>query len=130
MSPPDDRLATLTAHARAFVQERDWEQFHSPRNLAMALQVEAGELLELYLWCRDEGPQPLSQHRADQVASEAADVLLCLLNFCDQAGVDLARAFYDKLEVARQKYPVERARGSARKYDEPDSPPPVEPQES
>jgi dCTP diphosphatase len=114
----DDRLSTLQAHARAFVDERDWAQFHNPRNLAMALSVEASELLELYLWSTDDGPQPIADSRQARVAGEAADVLLCLLNFCDRAGVDLERAFYEKLEVAKKKYPVEKSRGSARKYDE------------
>lgn len=118
MSAPDDRLSAMRDAARQFVAERDWEQFHSPRNLAMALSVEASELLELYLWSRDDGPQPLSDKRAAEVAGEAADVLLCLLNFCDRAGIDLSAAFYEKLEVARQKYPIDKARGSALKYDE------------
>lgn len=118
MNPDPDSLRALQAAARAFVAERDWAQFHSPRNLAMALSVEASELLELYLWSRDDGPQPLSEKRAAEVAGEAADVLLCLLNFCDRADIDLAAAFYEKLEIARQKYPVDQARGSALKYDE------------
>ncbi|MFK7928065.1 MAG: nucleotide pyrophosphohydrolase [Myxococcota bacterium] len=114
----DDRLETLQRLAHEFVQERDWAQYHSPRNLAMALSVEASELLELYLWTADAGPQPINETRKARVAGEAADVLLCLLNFCDQAGIDLATAFHDKLEVARQKYPVEQAKGRALKWDE------------
>jgi NTP pyrophosphatase (non-canonical NTP hydrolase) len=111
-------LAELQAQVVAFSEARDWAQFHSPRNLAMALQVEASELLELYLWCADDGPQPLSDARASQVAGEAADVLMCLLNFCERSGVDLAAALEAKLEVAARKYPVERVRGQALKYDE------------
>lgn len=116
--PVEDRLAALQDLARTFVQERDWSRYHSPRNLAMALSVEASELLELYLWSADEGPQPLSEARRERVAHEAADVLLCLLNFCDQAEVDLAAAFHEKLAIARQKYPVDQARGRALKWDE------------
>lgn len=111
-------LSELTELVRDFSDERDWGQFHSPRNLAMALSVEANELLELYLWCDDDGPQPRIVERAPRVADEAADVLLCLLNFCDRAGVDLEAAFRDKLARAEQKYPAERVRGQARKYDE------------
>lgn len=111
-------LDELTARVRAFVEARDWEQYHSPRNLAMALSVEAGELLELYLWCSDDGPQPLAPERAPRVAGEAADVLMCLLNFCDRAGIDLARALDEKLAVAERKYPADRVRGRALKYDE------------
>lgn len=111
-------LEELTEQATAFVNERDWAQYHSPRNLAMALSVEANELLELYLWTTDDGPQPLSATRQAKVADEAADVLLCLLNFCDQANVDLATAFEAKLARAREKYPADRVRGKALKYDE------------
>lgn len=118
MSEPTDRIGDLQQLARDFVTERDWAQFHSPRNLAMALSVEAGELLELYLWTDDDGPQPLTESRRQRVAHEAADVLLCLLNFCDQADVDLSAAFHEKLAIARQKYPAEQARGRALKWDE------------
>jgi len=118
MSEPTDRLSELQDLAREFVRERDWSQYHSPRNLAMALSVEAGELLELYLWSTDQGPQPLHEARRERVAHEAADVLLCLLNFCDQADVDLAQAFHEKLAIAREKYPVDKARGRALKWDE------------
>ncbi|MEN0061864.1 MAG: nucleotide pyrophosphohydrolase [Myxococcota bacterium] len=111
-------LADLSARVRAFAEARDWGRYHSPRNLAMALSVEAGELLELYLWCTDEGPQPLHPPRAAKVADEAADVLICLLNFCDRAGIDLASALDAKLRKAEAKYPVERVRGQALKYHE------------
>lgn len=111
-------LDELTRDCRAFVQARDWEQYHSPRNLAMALSVEAGELLELYLWCADDGPQPLAESRQPKVADEAADVLMCLLNFCDRAGVDLEAALASKLARAEQKYPADRVRGRALKYHE------------
>lgn len=118
MPSPDDRIATLTAEVRAFADARDWARFHSPRNLAMALSVESSELLELYLWCDDEGPQPLHPDRQPRVAEEAADVLMCLLNFADRAGIDLAEALRAKLVDAEAKYPVDKARGRALKYDE------------
>lgn len=111
-------LADLQARVRAFADARDWEQFHSPRNLAMALSVEASELLELYLWSADDGPQPLNPDRAPKVAEEAADVLFCLLNFCERTGVDLGEALERTLAKAERKYPAERVRGSALKYDE------------
>ena len=111
-------LDELTALVRDFAAERDWQQFHSPRNLAMALSVEANELLELYLWSSDEGPQPLNPDRNPRVADEAGDVLMCLLNLCDRAGVDLEAALKSKLERAALKYPVDVVRGKALKYDE------------
>lgn len=111
-------LTDKTAALRAFNQARDWGQFHNPRNLAMALSVEAAELLELFLWCTDDGPQPALPERRERVDDEAADVLICLLNLCDKAGVDLEAAFWQKLKKNEAKYPVERARGNMRKHDE------------
>ncbi len=114
----DSDIHAMRAALRRFNDARDWGQFHSPRNLAMALSVETAELLELYLWCRDDGAQPALPERAARVAEEAADVLICLLNLCERAGVDLPAAFWDKLARNEERYPVERARGSLRKHDE------------
>jgi NTP pyrophosphatase (non-canonical NTP hydrolase) len=111
-------LAELQARVVAFSEAREWGRFHSPRNLAMALSVESAELLELFLWSEDAGPQPAEASRAPRVAEEAADVLLCLLNLCHRAGVDLAAALDAKLDAAARKYPVERVRGRALKYYE------------
>lgn len=103
---------------RAFNAARDWQQYHSPRNLAMALSVEAGELLELFLWSADGGPQPPVASRTPKVADEAADIFICLLNFCEAAGVDLTRATLSKLERNGRKYPVAKARGRLEKSTE------------
>ncbi len=111
-------LSDLQDQVRAFSDARDWAQFHSPRNLAMALSVEAGELLELYLWCADDGPQPLNENRKAAVTEEAADVFLCLLNFCNRAEIDLGEALQAGLAKANRKYPADRVRGKALKYDE------------
>lgn len=102
----------------AFSDERDWAQFHAPRNLAMALSVEANELLALYLWCADDGPQPAQEGRRERVAGEVGDVLICLLNLCHRAGIDPERALADKLAEAAKRYPADRVRGRALKYDE------------
>lgn len=111
-------IATISAAVRQFNTERDWAQYHSPRNLAMAVSVEANELLELYLWSRDEGPQPPVASRESAVAEEAADVLICLLSLCDRAGIDLAAAAHAKLAKNAERYPVERARGRLEKAGE------------
>lgn len=111
-------LADIRAELRRFNADRDWGQYHSPRNLAMALSVEAGELLELYLWSSDDGPQPPVASRQPQVADECADVLICLLNLCEHAGVDLAAAVASKLERNAAKYPVDQARGRLEKSTE------------
>ena len=117
----DDRkptIASLQSALRAFNAERDWGRYHSPRNLAMALSVEAGELLELYLWSADDGPQPPVASRSPRVAEEAADVMICLLNFCERAGVDLGAAVVTKIEKNRIRYPVEKVRGRLEKHGE------------
>jgi dCTP diphosphatase len=114
----DPTLAELQARVVAFSEAREWGRFHSPRNLAMALSVEAAELLELFLWSEDAGPQPAEASRAPRVAEEAADVLLCLLNLCHRADVDLPAALDAKLASAALKYPVDRVRGRSLKYNE------------
>lgn len=118
--PMDDTttIGALRDELRAFNRARDWAQYHSPRNLAMALSVEAAELLELYLWCADEGPQPPVASRIPKVTDEAADVAICLLNFCDRAGIDLAAAVRAKLARNAEKYPVARSSGRLERSDE------------
>jgi len=106
----------LRARLRRFVEAREWAPFHTPKNLATCLSVEASELLELYTWTRDgDGPHPPGAGPPDEarVREEVADVFMCLLNFAHEAGVDLASAAQDKLDVLEKKYPVELARGSA-----------------
>ena len=111
-------LAELQTQLRAFNQERDWGQYHNPRNLAMALSVEAAEVLELYLWSTDQGPQPPVASRVDKVPHELADVLICLLNLAEHAQVDLASAFQEKLAMNAEKYPASKVVGRMEKYSE------------
>ena len=92
MSDENPTIGEVQDRLRQFNTARDWGQYHSPRNLAMALSVEAAELLELYLWSSDSGPQPPVQERRAQVAKEVADVGICLFNFCERAGVNLLEA--------------------------------------
>ena len=108
-------LAELSGLVADWVAERDWDRYHAPRNLAAALAVEAGELQELFLWRPDDD---LLAGKEDQVAAEAADVAICLLNFCNRMGIDLGQAVRDKLVVATKKYPADRVRGRRDKYDE------------
>lgn len=119
LSKHDDAVETdlrrLQSQLESFNRARDWDQFHSPRNLAMALSVEAGELLECFLWARDG--EPIEAQKRHHIEEEAADVLICLLNFCSQSGIDLPQAFCQKLARNAEKYPVEKARGSRDKYD-------------
>lgn len=118
MSDKDTTIGELRAELKEFNEARDWGQYHCPRNLAMALSAEAGELLALYLWCEDLGPQPRIASRKPKVAEELADVTICLLNLAEAAGVDLSEAVAEKLAKNEAKYPVEQVRGRMEKYDE------------
>lgn len=106
----------LQAALRAFAQARDWEQFHSPKNLAAALSIEAAEVLEHFQWLTDEQSRQLDAARKAQVADEIADVLLYLLQLADKLGIDPLAAARDKLARNAERYPVDRARGSSVKY--------------
>lgn len=114
-----DRLNRLQARLEEFRDERDWAQFHSLKNLIAALSVEAGELLELTLWQNDDILEDSLQDKAvaERLEHECADVLAYLLLIASRADFDLVAATERKLEVNRAKYPVEKARGSAVKYD-------------
>jgi NTP pyrophosphatase (non-canonical NTP hydrolase) len=115
----DRTIQSLTESLRRFAAERDWEQFHSPKNLAAALTVEAAELLEQFQWLTEAQSHRLDDAKLAAVRQELADVFLYLLQLADKLDVDLAAAAQEKLVLNAQKYPVERSRGSSRKYDEP-----------
>ena len=112
-----DTLDALRTRLAQFAEERDWDQFHNPKNLAMALTGEVGELVEHFQWLTFEEAQNLPQSTRDEVALEAADVLLFLLRLCDKLDIDLAAAAEQKLELNAKKYPVQKSRGRATKYD-------------
>jgi len=112
-----DPLQDLRDALRAFAAERDWDQFHSPRNLATALAVEAAELLEPFQWLTDEQSRSLAPEARAAVEEELADVLLYLVRLADKLDIDLAVAARAKIEKNGAKYPVAKARGTSRKYD-------------
>jgi len=118
-TPMDASIESLTQALRRFAAERDWEQFHSPKNLASALTVEAAELLEQFQWLTEDQSRQLGHAKLAAVRHELADVFLYLLQLADKLNVDLAAAAREKLALNAQKYPVELARGSSRKYNEP-----------
>lgn len=111
-----DRLNQLRDALRRFATERDWDQFHSPKNLAIALSVEASELLEHFQWTPDSDSEALTPDKRTKVTEELADVLLYLIRLADRLDVDLPNAAMEKMKVNAAKYPVERARGSSKKY--------------
>ena len=113
-------LTRINALIRQFAVEREWEQFHSPKNLSMAVAGEAGELLEIFQWLTEAQSREIMQdaRKALAVEEEVADVLICLLRFADVLGIDVRAATLAKLKKNAEKYPVALAKGSARKYDE------------
>lgn len=109
-------LTSLRNELRRFAAERDWDQFHSPKNLASALAVEAAELLEPFQWLTDAQSQSLSPKQAEAVRKEMADVLIYLVRLADKLDVDLVAAAYDKIAENAAKYPTDKIKGSSRKY--------------
>lgn len=114
MSSLDD----LRNQLRDFARERDWEQFHSPKNLAMAMIVEAAELVEHFQWLSESQSQTLDPEKREQVAQELADVLLYLVRLADRLDIDLMDAASRKIEINARKYPADKVRGSAKKAGE------------
>jgi NTP pyrophosphatase (non-canonical NTP hydrolase) len=111
-------LQELKARVREFVAERDWDRFHSPKNLVMALSVEASELVELFQWLTEEESAALDADRRRRVAEELADVLWFIVRLSDRLDIDLLEAAERKLAANAAKYPADRVRGDSRKYDE------------
>lgn len=114
----DSDLIRLRDLVRGFVDERDWDQFHTPKNLASALSVEAAELLEHFQWLQHGRPEELGPDKLVQVRHEMADVLVYLVRLADKLDVDLFAAVQEKMVLNRAKYPAEQVRGDARKYYE------------
>jgi NTP pyrophosphatase (non-canonical NTP hydrolase) len=103
---------------RRFRDERDWKQFHDPKNLAMSIAIEAAEIMEHFQWVdRDQALQHAAENR-EAVADELADVAIYLIELADVTGIDLRSAILAKLEKNAKKYPVEKSRGSIKKYNE------------
>lgn len=108
-----DSLADLAQQLDQFAKDRDWQQFHSPKNLASALVVEAGELLEHFQWLTEEQSRSLSPEKREAIGAEVADVLLYLIQLAGALGIDPIAAAQAKLTLNAQKYPADRARGSS-----------------
>lgn len=123
-----DSLKTLTNKLREFAAVRDWDQFHSPKNLSMALIVEAAELVEHFQWLTEEQTRQLCRSLAEgketlhkkhqEIAYELADIFIYLIRIADKLGVDLVQTAEEKIVLNEKKYPIEKAKGSAKKYNE------------
>ena len=113
-----ETLQHLAEQLREFDAERDWEQFHSPKNLAMALSVEVAEIVEHFQWQTQQQSRELDSVKRLEVEQELADALIYLVRLADQLGIDLLEAAGRKLTLNEAKYPADRVRGSSRKYSE------------
>lgn len=113
-------VADLKTRVLAFVRERDWEQFHSPKNLSMALAAETGELMEHFLWATAEQSHAIATEpgKRGKIADELADVVIYAIEFANITGLDISAAIEAKMAENAKKYPVEKARGRADKYTE------------
>jgi dCTP diphosphatase len=113
-------VAELKSRVLAFVRERDWEQFHAPKNLSMALAAEAGELMEHFLWATPEQSRAVAADpvKRAKIAEELADVVIYALEFANATGLDVAAAIEAKMAANAKKYPIEKSRGRSDKYTE------------
>lgn len=111
-------LDKIKKKLREFAQARDWEQFHSPKNLSMALAGEVGELLELFQWLTEDQSKKLSPEQRKSVEEELADVFIYLLRLADRLDIDLVEATNDKMNINKLKYPADKVKGSSKKYTE------------
>ena len=103
---------------RKFAEARDWNQFHSPKNLSMALSTEVAEITEHFQWLTEEQSKNLPQNKLDEVETELADTLIYLIRIADKLDIDLLAAALRKIELNEQKYPVDKSKGNAKKYNE------------
>lgn len=120
MSDSDTTFADIKARVLAFARERDWEQFHAPKNLSMALAAEAAELMEHFLWSTPDASRQVVQDPAKRakIAEELADIIIYALEFANATDLDVAKSIEAKMAANAKKYPVEKARGRADKYTE------------
>ena len=111
-------MEELKLMLREFAEERDWDQFHSPKNLAMALSVEVGEIVECFQWLTEAESRRLDDEALSRVSMEIGDVLIYLVRLADKLEVDPVKAAKEKLEINREKYPKELVKGKSKKYSE------------
>lgn len=111
-----ENFEQLQAYLRQYAAERDWDQFHSPKNLSMALSVEAAELVECFQWLTEEQSMQLSSLQLADVADEIADIQIYLARLADKLGIDIFEAVRQKTRKNEARYPAHKVRGSSRKY--------------
>ena len=113
-----DSLTDLNIKLKDFAVRRDWEQFHSPKNLAMAISGEAGELLEHFQWLTEQQSQEIEGKKKQEVAYELADILIYLIRMSERLDIDLISAAYEKMAINEERYPADKVRGDSRRSSE------------
>ena len=114
----DDAFERIKLKLREFADQRDWDQFHSPKNLSMALSVEASELVEHFQWLTEKDSSSLNAKNLSEVADEIADIQLYLIRIADKLGVDIVTTSMAKIEKNAKKYPADKVRGQSKKYNQ------------
>jgi dCTP diphosphatase len=114
----NDSISSLTAQIRDFVDARDWRQFHNPKDLAVAIAAEAGELIQHFVWQQPDQIESRLERNRDEIASEIADVAILLFEFADNLGYRLGDVMAEKIARNEQRYPVAKSRGNNLKYSE------------
>lgn len=109
-------LQDLKKIAKEFIKEREWEQFHTPKDLSMKLSIEAAELMEKFVWISSQASFTELDKNREEIEDEMGDVFMCLVHFCNAANIDMASAFLKKLDKVKQKYPIEKSKGKHTKY--------------
>ncbi len=115
----NDKIATLQelkSKVKEFVDERDWAQFHAPKNMSMVIAAEAAELMEKFLWCSTQGSFDELEKNRYEVENEIADILGAVLNFANATGIDVSTALERKLALTAKRYPIEKCKGKSLKY--------------
>lgn len=110
-------LQDLKKTAKEFRDERDWEQFHTPKNLSMYISIEAAELMEKFVWLSTEASFQELETNRQEIENEMADVLICLVHFCNAANIDMSSVFMKKLQEIKKKYPIKKSKGISTKYN-------------
>lgn len=111
-------MEPLRRNIQLFVEERDWEKYHSPKNLAIGLSIEVSELMEIFLWLSEEESRKLDRQQLERLKEEIGDVMIYLTSLADRFGLDPIVCAADKVELNKKKYPADKVRGSAKKYTE------------
>jgi len=118
MNDNQKTVEELKKEIRAFMEERDWQQYHTPKNMSMQIATEAAELMEPFMFVESSASMQELEKKRTAVENEVADVAICLLNFCMRTNIDLTQAIANKMIINAEKYPVEKCKGRRDKYNE------------